>query len=760
MNDKSIVKKCKDSLNSCKNNPVMKKGLYVAFIPLILLAIADIAGLIPLVPFQGGVFFIVFTGIICIELYMLQNENNQTILRHLRNAILFAAITELAVFQWNSFHLFGGNYPEIALDLSQAVSTNFDSASGNNLDQGEISLEFSDINIPIGTIYFDLETNQSVYNDILIDMSDDTNSAYRTSIATARVIPGNARSQSIVCNFSGNVHSIRFRYNAAEGETVTLHAVTLNRPINIYISFVRLLFLFILYFCPVMLTRSKWARKSITDNRRSVHVCAYILTAAFMLTALFLANLGRYGDPDHSLKKDFQSESGNQITQEIVDAFEAGHVYLDRVPSDELLALENPYDRSQRNGISAPWDHLLFNGKIYSYYGIAPVLLLFLPYHKLTGYYFPTVWAVLLFGCIGIFFMTKLYLYFMYQFFPKMQTAPIICGLALMQMISGAWFCFVNPLFYEIAQMAGFACTMSGFYFLIRANVIGEGKISFWRLTMSAICLGLGVLSRPTLALYCIAAMLFLWMGLRKQIYNGIKKIRPDVVKYLLCALLPYMILGGIQMFYNYARFGSVFEFGIQYSLTINDFLNVEYHSHFALIGLYNYLIAIPDFKPEFPFFDSHPVETFNPQGYYFVATYSAVGILWKALPIFAYLKGKKAYKLTENKNKRMYMLMLIAVCIVIPFAIIFSIWQYGYAARYCVDFAGQILIGALIIAFIIYQKCSDEMKKHLTSLITFSMILCFLLTFGQTYSWIVKSLSTDLQSKALSFARLFEIWR
>ena len=42
------------------------------------------------------------------------------------------------------------------------------------------------------------------------------------------------------------------------------------------------------------------------------------------------------------------------------------------------------------------WDHVYFDGKYYSYYGIAPVVLLFLPYHKLTGYYFPDSLAVLL----------------------------------------------------------------------------------------------------------------------------------------------------------------------------------------------------------------------------------------------------------------------------------------------------------------------------------------------------------------------------
>ena len=53
------------------------------------------------------------------------------------------------------------------------------------------------------------------------------------------------------------------------------------------------------------------------------------------------------------------------------DAFRAGQTHLLIEPSEELLAMENPYDWSARSalGVSAKWDHLLFDGKYYSYYG-------------------------------------------------------------------------------------------------------------------------------------------------------------------------------------------------------------------------------------------------------------------------------------------------------------------------------------------------------------------------------------------------------
>lgn len=759
---KGLVEKCKKFYSSNKNKNGFKAALIFAGFIIILFGLLDGAGILSITPFKGLICFVVFVSIILYALQRLYKKTSSEVFSKLRNALIFAGAVELLLCQWHTFHLFGGDYQERTLDFSQAEIVNFDAVVCQNIDSGAVSLTFNDINIPVGTVNFDFEASNSAIKDISIDIKDDTHSnAYRGSVALARIIRGDERSKSIVCNFSGKVHSMCFRIYPSDGEIITLKSITLNAPINVRFSLVRMAVLLILYFSTAMLMNSLWGKKTIEENKRSLSMCAYCITAVLVAFALFIADLGRYGDPEHSLKKDFTETGGNQITQEIVDAFEDGRTYINDSPSEELLALENPYDWSQRDGMAYPWDHLLYDGKIYSYYGIAPVIVLFLPYHKLTGYYFPTVWAVWIFGCLGMLFLTKLYLYFMRRFFPKMQTSPVICGLVIMQLISGIWFCFCNPLFYEIAQISGFVCLTSGAYFLLSANVLGkEGKISLWRLALSATCMSLGVLSRPTLAVYCVAAMFFLWFGLKKYMSANEKNKKSSAAKFIACSLLPYVLLGGLQMWYNYARFGSPFDFGIQYSLTINDFTQSQFHWHFVLITLYNYIMAIPDFVMDYPFFDCSPVETFYPQGYYFVATYTAFGLLWKALPLFSYARGVQAYRQSDSPQKRQYTMLLLIVCIICPFIVMFSVWESGYGARYCVDFAWQMLIGALVIAFIVYQKCSESMRRHLMRVMAVSTLISFIFVFGQTYLWVRGSLSTDLQGLLYRFARLFEVWR
>ena len=71
---------------------------------------------------------------------------------------------------------------------------------------------------------------------------------------------------------------------------------------------------------------------------------------------------------------------------------------------------------------------------------------------------------------------------------------------------------------------------------------------------------------------------------------------------------------------------------------------------------------------------------------------------------------------------------------------IIASVWESGYGIRYKTDFAWQFLIGAFTIIFIIYQNCENEnIKKVMAKVFFVSTVLCFILSFAQSYTYILK---------------------
>jgi hypothetical protein len=57
------------------------------------------------------------------------------------------------------------------------------------------------------------------------------------------------------------------------------------------------------------------------------------------------------------------------------DAFLAGSLSLLEKPPAELLALANPYDYHNREGLGYLWDASLYRGKYYLYWGPVPALV-------------------------------------------------------------------------------------------------------------------------------------------------------------------------------------------------------------------------------------------------------------------------------------------------------------------------------------------------------------------------------------------------
>lgn len=691
-------------------------------------------------------------------------KTSHNFFRVIFKAFMVSLFLEIFIFNFNSFKINFDEY-EDNIKVSNAAFSNFDVESMKTEGDGEAVIEVLGVDEKIGTIYLNAVSKDSKKINVNIDFADDTTREYRNNIASGEIVNGCEKSFFIPINASGNVSKIKIKINHENGDVVTINEFRFNEVIPFNFSFARILFILGIVFFKYLFCNSERFSKTFEENERLCVLSARGFTV-FLIAFAFLMIIVQRNDLFSNIIDDFKMESGNQITKELVDAFENGRTSLLTEVPEEIKALENPYDWSQREGISYLWDHLYFDDNYYSYYGIAPVLILCLPFHLITGYYFPSLWCTFLFGAIGIFFLYKLYMAFMKEFFGDMKISFVLMGLAMIQFASGIWFCFATGNFYEIAQASGFAFVTAGSYFMIISGCIGKRKINLINLAVSTVLFAFGVLARPTLAVYCVCTLIFIFAGFikkRKTFMSQNIKGTKYYIGYFAAALLPFAIIGGIQMIYNYARFGNIMDFGIQYSLTINDFTNTEFHSHFAGIGFYNYLFAVPNIIPEFPFISSH-VETFNPNGYYFVATNNAIGLFVMALPCFSYLYGKKAYMALSGDNKRLYLIMFLSVCIIAPFVIIASVWESGYGARYKVDFAWQFLLGAFTIAFIIYRYCENEsVKKIMTKAFFCSVVLCFILSFTQMYSYTLNASGfnhANVDKYLCAFERAFEFWR
>lgn len=663
-------------------------------------------------------------------------------------AVLFVVVTAVSLFVMNFTPLnrLLGGYEEQKLDLSRADGANitYNDDGTITLGEGYAELEFTGIDARVGSIGFDIDFGDSTKGGkVCADFADATSSYYRKNLT--RLTIGNDLDNVMTCNFSGEVSRLRFEISLDDYQSATLKGITLNQSISpmhiaeiVGLWFLVALGLTILIY---MIANPVGARKKFSENRVGcARVAAFITAAAMVFTVcLTVTNVMKgWSNTYYS----FTSQEGNQISKELVDAFEHHQVNLLEEPSEELLKLDNPYEYVKRDAEVGSgnflWDHCFYNGKYYSYYGIGPVLALFLPYHLITGYYFPSGWATLMFSLIGILFLTKIYLAVIEKKFRDLPTNTVTAGLITLQLSSGIMFSAARPLFYELAIASGFMCVAIGAYLLMTSNILWDGKISYVRLGFASFFLGYAVLCRPTLAVYCIAALFFFAGGLKKAL-DGLEKRQKTrtFFKYAAVALVPLGIIALGQMTYNYLRFDNPLDFGIQYSLTINDFTHAEFHWKYVLINMYAYLFNMPHFTPKTFTHLASSAERFGLNGYMFFddagKNLISVGIIYRALPIFAYLFSGKALKRVEKKKRILPALLIGVTCVLMPLVIIFSSWESGYAVRYNADFSWQMVIGALVVAFTLYKSIKSESTKKLVDLIfTFSTVVCVYVNIAQ----------------------------
>ena len=232
-----------------------------------------------------------------------------------------------------------------------------------------------------------------------------------------------------------------------------------------------------------------------------------------------------------------------------------------------LLALENPYDPAARKASGLPyhWDHAYYDGQYYMYFGIVPVLLLFLPYRVLTGTALTTYCATQVFTAVFIVGVFALFYLLVRKFFPKL---PLSVYLALSVAISvmSIWYAAAEPALYCTAITAAMALEIWSLYFFVRGVWCVEKENK--QLVFAGIGAALGALvfgCRPPIALANLLVLPMLWVFLKQR------KFSRKLLGKMALAALPYVVVAVALMAYNYARFDNPFEFGQKYQLTVAD---------------------------------------------------------------------------------------------------------------------------------------------------------------------------------------------
>ncbi len=244
----------------------------------------------------------------------------------------------------------------------------------------------------------------------------------------------------------------------------------------------------------------------------------------------------------------------------LAEGFRRGHLHMAIEPDAALVQMANPYDVNARTAgnIGFVWDASYYRGKYFLYFSPLPVLLFHLPYRLLTGSYPPDALAAVLF-CAWSFIAAVLLIHRIRRngVAPALPFPIWILLIGIGNMIP---FTLPNVYVHILPVTLGMALTTTWAWALLRFWETRSAKSAAWM----GFWLALAIVARPNLAVLLLLAVAVL-VALPARVAR---------VRVLLSAFAPLAAIGAAAAWYNYARFGSVFEFGVRYILNARSMLN------------------------------------------------------------------------------------------------------------------------------------------------------------------------------------------
>lgn len=522
------------------------------------------------------------------------------------------------------------------------------------------------------------------------------------------------------CSFSispyGELHDLKLTFSSVSSP-ITLYSIQLSGAVPFAFSILRYGVLLAAVSLLLWIIEYKIYRITFQPDKISHWILPRLLALCCIVPCLGIAC---YSTSD----KLYLYEDGEDYTSydpyvQLFDAFYHGRVSLDLEVDPELEALENPYDNSARDGVSYSWDYAYYDGEYYVYFGAAPVLILYYPMYFLTGCVPSLLTTNVIFTICAILFFEEALLALV-QLMHRRCNLLLLCGSIPASVCAiGFYWCVTYADKYYVAYAAGLCFLFLSLWLGLRAMRASKSVTRNLLLVGSGLSLALCVSSRPMLALSAVLLLPFFFGFLRRKSVPSTSKIAA-----VACFALPLLAGVSVQLWYNYVRFDSIFEFGATYQLTVNDIHANTIRLSAFIPAIANYFFAFPKTRSTFPYFTTSSFSSASYGQYVYMSAF--LGILSfpmilcgsLLLPIAWRRKHKNGTRSLRTSGGRGYVYdttrfqrnAVLLLCFVIPICIAwFDFCMAGTNHRYIVDTMPLIALGSTLT--ILYS--TDQPTRH-----------------------------------------------
>lgn len=590
--------------------------------------------------------------------------------------------------------------------------------------------------------------------DCKVYYKDEANTVeYAKADCNVTLVNGLASTGHIKTHFAGKTDSVKLTLEVPVESSISKIYVKVNYSKAFKFNAIRtiVMMIFIMLFTLIRFTGSIEfvnKTKNIHYNRK-ILVTIMILQVGFVVLLAGMTNAsfdyaGRLTGFDFSTNMDAYQELTVALANGKVDinGVSSSGTYFVQSQIEQLNKLKNPYEWKQRSNIKYKWDRAFYKGKYYCYFGVVPVLFVYLPIYMVTGALISTKIYVLMMCVICMFLMCNLIMTIVNRW-KKPVNVWVIASLVVCFISSSFLLYSINgSKFYEAASISALASALMGIDCIL--NAFTEKGIKKKRLLLGATFMALAVGCRPNFVLGSIIIVPIVLNGLATNGgYNRINKVGKTSVnehkkcnyfkaifsrkniKEIITFALPYLVIGIALMYYNYIRFGSITEFGAKYQLTVYD---TSYY-HITDIGklpvaISKGLLMPPSVSSVFPYLNPTTTSS-NYMGFFY--SMACMGIF--AYPIMWLLAlipwtGRRTIKETGNKG-------FVMTTLVVAFAMCYiTTTMGGTSLRYSIDYAWMFFLPIIYVVLIMYSKARE---KGLEGYVTIIMIGLAIASFAIT---------------------------
>ena len=556
-------------------------------------------------------------------------------------------------------------------------------------EKDSLYIEMSDINEHVDNIYLDVdllddrsEAIDGVPIDVTVFKTDAADSTYY-ELPKSKIVSGNEQSKYLRLHLSGDSEKLKVELSKETAGTLVVNNLGINEKRPFDFSFIRLMVFFVVLGSIYLFRRNSllFKKEYSAKSKKQLAVMALVFICYILFIVGMLKCNASYNawqtDPDPTRQYEMLTRSMAQ-----------GHIYLDYEIAPELDKIDNPYDFHSRveAGGKYLFDIAYYNHNYYVYFGVVPVILVYLPVYLITGIVLKTYQVVFAFG---VFLFVGIYIFLralIKRYRLKISFGKFLLADLALTMSAGGIALVYPGNTYSLAILSAIAFVFWGLALWLLSSD-GKGKISKPLLILGSLCMALVAGCRPHLAILILSGIFIFFEDIKQSRFFS-KQGKWN----LLSITLPIIVIAIGLMTYNYLRFDSIFEFGAKYNFTGVDMTHQVGSFVKFIQGIWEYVFAPIPIVDHFPYLQLRDL-TSDYMGYFYLHDMYG-GMIW-IFPMCIMSVG--IFSLARKGELKKFAVALFVIACVIVLA---DIWMAGITTRYMYDFTFIFVMVGVIVLF------------------------------------------------------------